>query len=142
MNAVTEIARLIESTNVAEGVETKVFKKTPRVGIVPKRGVKAQSLKLLSDVDYKTLCKPHHQKDLLIEVLKSFDYEATVAAVVDFIEADDELLGRLKTIQAPYNCVMYHAKQLQKLKLIEISDKVVKQEEFEEKEEDDEEDEE
>jgi hypothetical protein len=81
----------------------------PRLGDRPKRGVKDITLKIKNkDVKFN----PHHQKQLLIELLEFKQGEAKLDDLVELIESNEDYWKRLNTVQSPYNCVVYHAKQL------------------------------
>lgn len=81
----------------------------PRLGDRPKRGIKTINLKI---VDKSKTYRPHHQKSLIIDLLEFKQGQATVEELVDLIEANPAYWARLNTVQSPYNCVVYHAKQL------------------------------
>lgn len=81
----------------------------PRIGDRPKRGIKKIQLKI---INAQAKFRPHHQKTLLIELLEFKQGEATVLDLVDLIESNPAFWSRLNTVQSPYNCVVYHAKQL------------------------------
>lgn len=82
---------------------------TPRLGDHPKRGFKNMIL-TVKDKDAKY--RPHHQKQLIIELLDFKQGKSTVKELVEMIEANPAYWARLNTIQSPYNCVVYHSKQL------------------------------
>jgi hypothetical protein len=81
----------------------------PRLGDRPKRGVKDITLRIKNkDVKFN----PHHQKQLLIELLEFKQGEAKLDDLVELIESNENYWKRLNTVQSPYNCIVYHAKQL------------------------------
>lgn len=92
-----------------ETTQTQTNVKKPKLGDRPKRGIKNMVLKI---VKKDATFRPHHQKTLLIELLEFKQGEASVEDLVQLIEADEAKWARLDTIQSPYNCVVYHAKQL------------------------------
>lgn len=93
------------------------MEKRPAVGDKPKRGIKSLTLKFKNRGQG---FKPHHQKTLIIELLEFKQGEAKLSDLVDIIESNPEMLARMKTVQSPYNCVVYHAKDLQKCGYLDI----------------------
>jgi hypothetical protein len=96
-----QIVKAIEETNLSV--------KRPRIGDRPKRGIKDMRLTV---VDKTKPYRPHHQKTLLIELLEFKQGTASVSELVELIESNADYWKRLNTVQSPYNCVVYHAKQL------------------------------
>ena len=84
----------------------------------PKR---AQSNPVVKILNMKGEFKPHHQKTLLLEVLiESKDKSLTLKEIVDKIDGDKKLWERLQSKQTTYNCVVYHMKDLEKSKVLEV----------------------
>lgn len=93
--------------NAAQTTQNDVRK--PRLGERPKRGIKDITLKILNK---EAKFNPHHQKQLLIELLEFKQGEAKLDDIVELIESNENYWKRLNTVQSPYNCMVYHAKQL------------------------------
>ena len=93
---------------------------TPTTNLVPreftpKRGFKSLTMKIENE---KIPFKPHHQKDLILELLRNgpMSFEDMVKKV----EKSDEMKLRLKSRQPVFNCIMYHMKDLKNLKVISV----------------------
>ena len=79
----------------------------------PKRGIPAKTIKVL---DTSIQFKPHHQKTLILELLK--DGEMSLEAMIKEVESKEELKLRLQSKQSVFNCITYHVKDLVKLGVI------------------------
>ena len=79
----------------------------------PKRGFPAKTLELK---DTTVKFKPHHQKSLILELLK--DGSMTLELMVKKVEENEDLKLRLRSKQSVFNCITYHAKDLDKLGVI------------------------
>lgn len=79
----------------------------------PKRGIPSKTLEINAEtVEFK----PHHQKTLILELLKNG--EMTLETMIKTVEESDEMKARLKSKQSVFNCITYHVKDLEKLKVI------------------------
>lgn len=94
-----------------------VVAKMPKLGDRPKRGIKDMTLTI---VNKDAKFRPHHQKTLLIDLLEFKQGTATVEDLVSMIESNEDYWKRLDTVQSPYNCVVYHAKQLSEAGFLKI----------------------
>ena len=93
---------------------TKTTTLIPRE-FTPKRGIPNKTIEVK---DTSIQYKPHHQKALILELLK--DGSMTLEAMIKEVESKDELKLRLQSKQSVFNCITYHVKDLAKLGVIEV----------------------
>ena len=79
----------------------------------PKRGIPSKTLEIL---DPTITFKPHHQKEIILELLK--DGSMTLETMIKRVEESKELKLRMRSKQSVFNCITYHAKDLTKLGVI------------------------
>ena len=83
--------------------------KTPIFGKRPKNGYPYGDVFI---ADRSKELAPHHQKQLIIDIIDFLGGEASMQQIVEFVESQESYWQRLKSRQSVYDCIHYHMKQM------------------------------
>ncbi len=83
--------------------------KTPIFGKRPKNGYPYGDVFI---ADRSKELAPHHQKQLIIDIIDFLGGEASMQQIVEFVESQETYWQRLKSRQSVYDCIHYHMKQM------------------------------